>query len=106
MPDTPPPTRLAAAAQLGHVIDPEVGLNVVALGLIYDVRVEGRRVEVELTMTTPACPMSSFIVRQAGGALRLLPGVDDVHVDLVWNPPWSPQMIDPEARRGHFAVHR
>lgn len=81
-------------------------MNVVALGLLYDVQVEGRRVVASLTMTTPACPMSSYIVRQAEGALRLLPGVDDVVVDLVWHPPWSPAMIDPEARRGHFAPYR
>lgn len=105
MPETALTCR-AAAEQLRQVIDPEVGLNVVDLGLLYGLQVEGGRVQAALTMTTPACPMSSYIVQQATGALRALPGVEDVHVELVWTPHWNPAMIDPEARRDHFGMYR
>ncbi len=96
------PTRPAVAQALRGVIDPEVGLDVVALGLVYGVRAEGGSVDVALTMTTPACPMSSYLVQHAEHALRRLPGVEEARVHLVWQPPWSPDMIDPEARRGLF----
>ena len=99
-------TRRAAADALRRVIDPEVGLNVVDLGLVYDVWISGGWVEVTMTMTTPACPMSSYIVQQARGALLRVPGVQDARVELVWQPNWSPEMMDPEARRGRFGLYR
>lgn len=92
--------RLDVAEMLRYVIDPELGVNIVDLGLVYDVRVEGGRVEVDLTMTTPACPLSSYITQQIEATLRPLPGVEDVHVELVWSPRWSPAMMAPEVRPG------
>ena len=89
----PPATRLDVVDALRQVIDPELGLDVVTLGLVYDVRVEGGRVEVYLTMTTPACPLSGYITQQAEAAIRPLPGVDEVEVVLVWRPQWSPGMM-------------
>ncbi len=92
------PSRLTLAERLRSVIDPEVGLNIVALGLIYDLQVEDGEATVRLTMTTPACPMSSYIKRQVGGVLQKTPGLRRGVVELVWDPPWSPHMIEPEAR--------
>jgi metal-sulfur cluster biosynthetic enzyme len=94
----PPATRLDVADALRRVIDPELGLDVVALGLVYDVRVAGGRAEVDLTMTTPACPLSGYITQQAEAAIRPLPGVDEVEVSLVWRPSWSPAMMASERR--------
>ncbi len=102
----PTPARPAIIDRLRQVIDPEVGINIVDLGLVYDVRVEGGIAELDLTMTTPACPMSSYIAREAEGALRGLLGLEDTEVSLVWQPPWSFQMMDPEVRAARFGRHR
>ncbi|MHB8731140.1 MAG: metal-sulfur cluster assembly factor [bacterium] len=78
---------------LRGVVDPELGASIVDLGLVYDVQVIGAKVFVTMTLTTPLCPMNEMIpdaVRQAVGAL---PGVGGVDVDLVWTPPWEPQMM-------------
>lgn len=83
---------------LRGVIDPELGANIVELGLIYDVQVIGAHVFVTMTLTTPLCPMNEMIpdaVRQAVGAL---PGVGAVDVALVWTPVWEPQMISRELK--------
>jgi metal-sulfur cluster biosynthetic enzyme len=109
--DAPPdaaeaPSRLALADGLRSVIDPELGLDVVALGLIYDLQVEDGEATVRLTMTTPACPMSSYIKRQVGGVLQKTPGLRRGVVELVWDPPWSPHMIEPEARARLFGGRR
>ena len=97
-------TRLDIAECLRRVIDPEVGINIVDLGLIYDLQVEEGQVMVRLTMTTPACPMSSYIKQQVGRALRRIPGLRRGIVELVWDPPWSPQMMDPEVSLRRFGV--
>lgn len=96
--DAPEPTPLTLADGLRSVIDPEVGLDVVALGLIYDLRVEDGEATVRLTMTTPACPLSNLLRRQVGGVLQRTPGLRRGVVELVWDPPWSPDMVEPEAR--------
>lgn len=100
------PSRLALAEGLRSVIDPEVGLNIVDLGLIYDLRIEDGTATVRLTMTTPACPMSSYIKQQVGGVLQRTPGLRRGIVELVWDPPWSPQMIAPDARARLFGPRR
>jgi metal-sulfur cluster biosynthetic enzyme len=85
-------------AALRGVVDPELGANIVDLGLVYDVQVIGTKVFVTMTLTTPLCPMNEMIpdaVRQVVGAL---PGVGDVDVELVWTPPWAPEMISRELK--------
>ncbi|MDP3235762.1 MAG: metal-sulfur cluster assembly factor [Myxococcales bacterium] len=98
--DTSPSTRLheASLEALRAVIDPEVGLNVVDLGLVYGVEVVGADVHVRLTMTTPACPLGEQIVRDAEDHLRALDGVDEVTVELVWEPAWSPERLSPAGK--------
>lgn len=85
---------------LRGVIDPELGLDVVALGLVYGVVVsESGDVEVKLTMTTPACPLGEQIVEDAERRLRAVDGVRSAHVELVWEPAWTPELMSSEARR-------
>ncbi|MCC6644838.1 MAG: metal-sulfur cluster assembly factor [Polyangiaceae bacterium] len=91
-------TLARAEAALGEVIDPEVGLDVVNLGLVYEIYVGDGVVCVRLTMTTPACPLSGEIVRDAEERLRAIPGVRSARVELVWEPPWSPERMTPHAK--------
>ena len=88
-----------ARAALKTVEDPEAGMNIVDLGLVYAVRCEPGRVHVEMTMTSPACPVASFLVDEATAAIRALaPEGTDVQVELVWEPPWTPERMSPEAQ--------
>jgi metal-sulfur cluster biosynthetic enzyme len=84
---------------LRDVVDPEVGLNVVDLGLVYGVEAGPERIAVRMTMTTPACPVSEMLVESARNAIRAAaPSVSTVDVELVWDPPWSPEMMSEVAR--------
>ena len=98
-----PCSRTDLAERLRSVIDPEVGLNIVDLGLLFDLQVEDACAVVRLTMTTPACPMSSYIKQEVGKVLQEVPGLERAVIETVWAPPWSPRMIAPEARRRRFA---
>lgn len=85
---------------LRSVIDPELGINIVDLGLVYGVTVEGPRVRVDMTMTTPACPLGDYLRDLVeAGVKRRIPGVERVDVELVWDPPWNPDMMSDAARR-------
>jgi metal-sulfur cluster biosynthetic enzyme len=86
-------------AALRAVIDPEVGVNIVDLGLIYELTVDGGEVHVALTMTSPACPLGEGIVRDAERCVRAVPGVSGADVRLVWRPPWGPERMSAAARR-------
>ncbi|MGE3618825.1 MAG: metal-sulfur cluster assembly factor [Acidimicrobiia bacterium] len=89
--------RAAVLTALGDVWDPELGLDVVALGLVYDVRVDGDRVEVDMTLTTPGCPVSEQLPSEAEAAVRAaLPGAEVV-LRVVWEPPWTPELLSPSA---------
>lgn len=90
---------------LKYVIDPEVGINIVDLGLVYDIELAPPHISVSITMTTPACPLSGHISNHAYAVLERIRGVEDVDVDIVWQPPWSPQMMDPEVGARHFGRH-
>ena len=84
---------------LQAVEDPEAGMSVVDLGLVYSIALEPGRVRVEMTMTSPACPAAPYLVDEAAAAIRAVaPEGADVRVDLVWEPPWTPERMSPEAR--------
>jgi metal-sulfur cluster biosynthetic enzyme len=84
---------------LRTVEDPEAGMNIVDLGLVYGVSVEPGKVRVEMTMTSPACPVGAYLVDESGAAIRAVaPEGTDVQVDLVWEPPWTPERMSPEAQ--------
>ncbi|HEX6319298.1 MAG TPA: metal-sulfur cluster assembly factor [Burkholderiales bacterium] len=84
---------------LKTVEDPEAGMNIVDLGLVYGIAVEPGRVRVEMTMTSPACPVGAYLVDESAAAIRAVaPAGTDVQVDLVWEPPWTPERMSPEAQ--------
>ena len=83
---------------LKQVIDPELMINVVDLGLIYEVEQDGSKVSVEMTLTSPACPVGPQIVQQAKMALERLDDVEEAEIKLVMTPPWSPDRMTDDAR--------
>ena len=84
---------------LRDVIDPEVGMNIVDLGLIYRIAMEGETLVVEMTMTSPACPMGEMIVAEVESVLgKHLPASMRADVRLVWSPPWTPAMMSAVAK--------
>lgn len=93
----PPPEPGAVRDALRGVRDPEVGLDVVALGLVYGIEIEGRRVRIRHTLTTRGCPMGPVIARGIRTAVQALAGVEEVETELVWEPAWHAGMIDGEA---------
>jgi metal-sulfur cluster biosynthetic enzyme len=107
MPEPPAPSAELAAVEdveeaLRDVVDPELGINVVDLGLVYDVRVEqDNSATVDMTLTSAACPLTDVIEDQARGALLGGPGggvVSDFRINWVWMPPWGPEKITEEGR--------
>ena len=86
-------------AALRTVCDPEAGMSVLDLGLVYRISIDGGKVGVEMTMTSPACPASDYIVDEAAAAIRAVaPEGTDVEVHLVWEPPWTPERMSAEAQ--------
>ncbi len=84
---------------LRHVYDPEIGINIVDLGLVYDADVStDGDVLVTMTLTSLGCPLGPVIVQEVQGALRDLPGIREVDVKLVWSPPWSPDLMSEDAK--------
>lgn len=83
---------------LEEVIDPELGLDFVSLGLVYDVEIEGEEVFVTFTLTTPACPIGPQVSEQMKEFVGDLPGVSAVHPKMVFDPPWSPEMMTEDAK--------
>ncbi|MGA9567600.1 MAG: metal-sulfur cluster assembly factor [Candidatus Korobacteraceae bacterium] len=92
---------------LKECYDPEIPVNIVDLGLIYEVRVkptaganlDGNDVEVEMTLTAPGCPSSGYITDQVKQRLLRIPGVTDAKVEIVWYPQWTPERLTPDARK-------
>lgn len=112
----PPPERAHAAGSPGPVneaavwdrlrtvYDPEIPVNIVDLGLVYDLRIlpasaEGERVEVKMTLTAPGCGMGGAIAADAQSKIAAVPGVAEAEVQVVWDPPWSAEMMTPEGKR-------
>ena len=84
---------------LRRVIDPEIGINIVDLGLVYETDARDGHVRVVMTMTTPACPLGESLSEEATVEIRKhVDGVKSVSVDLVWEPPWQPSMMSGAAR--------
>jgi metal-sulfur cluster biosynthetic enzyme len=91
-------TEEQARETLKQIEDPEIGLNIVDLGLVYDVEVDGSAINVSMTLTSPSCPVGPQILNGAKMVLQDLEGVEEVNVELTWEPFWSPDRIDPEYR--------
>jgi metal-sulfur cluster biosynthetic enzyme len=101
--DGPPPTAESVSTALLDVIDPELGYNIVDLGLIYGIEIDGGTVDITMTMTTPGCPAQDYIVSGVERRLGLEDGVTGIFVDVVWDPPWSPGKMSPAAK-AHFRI--
>ena len=93
-----PVNESAVLTALRQVIDPEIGCNLVDLGLIYDVAITGAKVKVTMTLTTPGCPMHESLCAGVQTACLGLDGVEDAEVELVWDPPWHPSMMTETGR--------
>jgi metal-sulfur cluster biosynthetic enzyme len=92
-------TEPEVRAALRSVEDPEAGMNIVDLGLVYAIVAEPGRVRVEMTMTSPACPVGPYLVDEAAAAIRTLAAEGtEISVDLVWEPPWTPERMSADAR--------
>jgi metal-sulfur cluster biosynthetic enzyme len=100
-----PATEEAVREALKHVVDPELGVNIVDLGLVYDVEIgEGGAVSIEYTLTTMGCPIGPLIEHQMQSFLENVPGVTSVEAEMVLRPPWTPEMMSEEAKAalGYF----
>ena len=84
---------------LKKVVDPEIGVNIVDLGLVYDVEDKGGNVKVTATLTTPACPLGPQIVNEVKYHVSRLPGVKEVEVEITFSPLWGPEMMTEEGRQ-------
>ena len=93
-------TREKVLEKLKEVFDPEIPVNVVDLGLIYEVRVSDKNeVYVQMTLTAPGCGMGPYIAQQAEWTISELEGVEDATVEMVFDPPWSPDLITDEGKQ-------
>jgi metal-sulfur cluster biosynthetic enzyme len=94
-----PATEEAVREALKHVVDPELGVNIVDLGLVYDVEIgEGGAISIEYTLTTMGCPIGPLIEHQMQSFLENVPGVTSVEAEMVLRPPWTPEMMSEEAK--------
>ena len=94
------PTEQEVRAALMEVNDPELGINIVDLGLIYGIDVSSAAVGVRMTMTTPACPLHEYLSQASEDAIRRrFPDVNVVQIEFVWEPPWEPARMSPDARK-------
>lgn len=103
--DEPASAELIRAA-LGQVYDPEIGIDIVSLGLVYDVELDAEGVvNVDMTLTSPYCPLGSVIQSQAHAVCAPLPGVKDVRVNLVWSPPWDPRVMASDEAKLELGIY-
>jgi metal-sulfur cluster biosynthetic enzyme len=83
---------------LEEVLDPELGISVVDLGLIYDVKVDKNKVKIKMTLTSPLCPLSNFLVENIKEKVKSL-DIKDVDVEIVFDPPWTPEKMSKRAKK-------
>lgn len=93
------PSEEAVMAVLKKCYDPEIPINIVDLGLVYNVDIEGDAVHVKMTLTAPGCPMHTMIQEDVQRKLLTVEDVSDAQVEIVWEPPWSPDRMTETAKR-------
>jgi len=96
--DEPPPSPDQVRLALRKVKDPELNLNIIDLGLVYDIRVDGAAVDIDMTLTSPGCPAGPQIMTDIERAVKAIPGVGHVGLNLIWTPFWTPDRIEPRVR--------
>jgi metal-sulfur cluster biosynthetic enzyme len=84
---------------LRDVFDPEIPVNVLDLGLIYDIQLNGNQVYIQMTLTAPGCGMGPYIAQNAEWRIAEIEGIDEVEVDMVFDPPWTPEMITEDGKK-------
>jgi len=92
------PTREDVCEALKVVEDPELGMDIVELGLVYDVEVDGPKVHVTYSLTSMGCPVGPLIEQQIAETVSEMPGVEEVEPELTWSPPWSPEKMSEDAK--------
>jgi metal-sulfur cluster biosynthetic enzyme len=92
------PTREEVYEALRQVEDPELGMDIVELGLLYDVEVSARTVKVTHSLTSMGCPAGPMIQEDINRVAREVPGVEDVDIELTWDPPWTPERMSDDAK--------
>ena len=92
------PTKEQVVDALRAVEDPELGMDIVELGLLYDVEVDGPKVKVIHTLTSMGCPVGPMIQENVDQVVRAMPDVSDVEVELTWDPPWTPEKMSEDAK--------
>ena len=92
------PTKEEVFDALRQVEDPELGMDIVELGLVYDAEVEGDKVKVTHSLTSMGCPVGPMIQEEIHSVASSLPGVEDVEVELTWDPPWTPERMSDDAK--------
>ncbi len=94
------PDKEEVRASLAAIIDPEIGVNIVDLGLVYGIELSGDTAKVTMTMTTAACPVADYMKQQVQELLRSsFRELRNVYVEVVWDPPWKPEMMSERAKR-------
>jgi len=84
--------------KLRQCLDPELGINIIDLGLVYAVNIEGDHVHVLMTLTTPGCPLDSYFTKDITSKLKSIKGISDVAIELTFEPPWSPTKMSAESK--------
>lgn len=84
---------------LSDVYDPEIPIDIVNLGLIYGIDIDGPKVNIRMTMTAPGCPASTQIAGESKMVVEQIPGVESVEIEIVWDPPWDPSKMSEEAQQ-------
>ena len=97
--EPPQVTEQKVLEALSNVYDPEIPIDIVNLGLIYGVEIDGGNVRIEMTMTAPGCPVSGQIAGESRLLVEEIPGVESVDVEIVWDPPWDPSKMSEEAQQ-------
>lgn len=83
---------------LKDVYDPELGINIIDLGLVYDIKVDGGKVYIKMTLTTPGCPIGPMLMADIKNSLSQYDDFESVDIEFVWSPPWTPDMMSDEAK--------
>ena len=85
-------------AEIRKIYDPELPVNIYELGLIYDIKVNGSKAEIKMTLTTPNCPVAESLPKEVKEGAMQVEGIDDVSLELVWDPPWTKDMMSDAAK--------
>ena len=84
--------------EIRKIYDPELPVNIYELGLIYDIKVNGSKAEIKMTLTTPNCPVAESLPKEVKEGAMQVEGIDDVNLELVWDPPWTKDMMSDAAK--------